>query len=551
MSHHPLLSSNLLASAILKNQAVSSQSSRPSSSQPSAAALAFCALLLFVITGCNTKPAPPQVDDQAKQEQPATAAPPSSDLLPSQDAVATAQTGKGAGLTLPLAFAKHTGDLDEMVKRRTIRALVIIDPISFFYQNGLPKGVTYEALEEFQKYVNDKFKTGTLKVKVVYTPLRPDQMAAALNEGIGDIIATPVVVTPEREQIVAFSAPISQHVTQLIVTGPSLPNVASFDDLAGKDIYANPVTTYYDNLNKLNAERQKAGKAPFNVKAADKNLLDDDLVEMVNAGLIPATVTTKMRAGLWTQVFPSLTAHQDMTIATEGSVAWAIRKNNPQLKALLDEFIQTHGVGTSFGNTLQRRYLQNTKWIKNSTNTEEMKKFNANIEFFKQYATQYNFDYLMLAAQGYQESLLDQSRKNPSGAVGIMQVIPKYAAAKPIGVTNVNVAEGNIHAGAAMMRNIADTYFNDPAIDEKNKTLMSFASYNAGPNRIARLRKKAVQDGLDPNVWFGNVELEAAKDIGQETVTYVSNIYKYYVAYTLALAQHQEKQAAMAAAKGN
>ena len=158
--------------------------------------------------------------------------------------------------------------------------------------------------------------------------------------------------------------------TQLVVTGPSAPNVTSFDDLAGKDIYANPVTTYYDNLNKLNAERQKAGKAPFNVKAADKNLLDDDLVEMINAGLIPATVTTKMRAGLWTQVFPGLTAHQNMTLATEGEVAWALRKNNPQLKTLLDEFIQTHGAGTSFGNTLQRRYLQNTKWIKNSTNTE-------------------------------------------------------------------------------------------------------------------------------------------------------------------------------------
>jgi membrane-bound lytic murein transglycosylase MltF len=546
MRLHPLLSSNFFASATWKNRLLSSPTLPSPNSKLSLASLLLCPLLLFAATACNTRPAPPHAADRAKQEQPAPTPPPSSDLLPSQDAVATAQTGKGSGLTLPVAFAKHTGDLDDMVKRRTIRALVIIDPISFFYQNGLPKGVTYEALEEFQKYVNDKFKTGTLKVKVVYTPLRPDQLEAALNEGIGDIIATPVVITPEREQKVAFTTPIAQHVTQLVITGPSLSNINSFDDLAGKDIYANPVTTYYDNLNKLNAERQRAGKASFIVKAADK-ILDDDLVEMVNAGLIPATVTTKMRASLWTQVFPSLTAHQDLTIATEGSVAWALRKNNPQLKALLDEFIQTHGTGTSFGNTLQRRYLQNTKWIKNSTNTEEMKKFNANIQFFKQYATEYNFDYLMLAAQGYQESLLDQSRRNPSGAVGIMQVIPKYAAAKPIGVTNVNVAEGNIHAGAAMMRNIADTYFKDPAIDQKNKTLMSFASYNAGPNRIARLRKKAVADGLDPNVWFGNVELEAAKDIGQETVTYVSNIYKYYVAYTLALAQNQEKQAAMAA----
>jgi membrane-bound lytic murein transglycosylase MltF len=255
-----------------------------------------------------------------------------------------------------------------------------------------------------------------------------------------------------------------------------------------------------------------------------------------------------MRADLWSQVLRGVKSHPDLVVASEGEAGWVMRKNNPQLKALLDEFIQSHGVGSSFGNTLVRRYLQNTKWIKNSTNPEEIKEFNVNLEYFKQYAGQYNFDYLMLAAQGYQESLLDQSKKNPSGAVGIMQVIPKYAAAEPIGITNVNVADGNIHAGSKMLRNIADTYFNDPAIDQLNKTLFTFASYNAGPNRIARLRKKAVEDGLDPNVWFGNVELEVAKDIGQETVTYVDNIYKYYVAYKLTVEQKQEKQSSTAAA---
>jgi membrane-bound lytic murein transglycosylase MltF len=147
-------------------------------------------------------------------------------------------------------------------------------------------------------------------------------------------------------------------------------------------------------------------------------------------------------------------------------------------------------------------------------------------------------------AQGYQESLLDQGKKNPSGAVGIMQVIPKNAAATPISISDVGTADGNIHAGVKMMRNIQDTYFNDPKIDALNKTLFVFASYNAGPNRIARLRKEAAALGLDPNVWFGNVELVAAKDIGQETVTYVANIYKYYVAYKLALEQAQIREQA-------
>jgi membrane-bound lytic murein transglycosylase MltF len=124
-----------------------------------------------------------------------------------------------------------------------------------------------------------------------------------------------------------------------------------------------------------------------------------------------------------------------------------------------------------------------------------------------------------MAAQGYQESMLDQDRKSPRGAVGVMQVLPQYAAAKPILIPNVTTADNYIHAGIKMMRNIADTYFKDQDIDPVNKTLMVFASYNAGPTRIARLRKQAAEQGLNPNKWFGNVELLVAQDIGQETVT--------------------------------
>jgi membrane-bound lytic murein transglycosylase MltF len=290
----------------------------------------------------------------------------------------------------------------------------------------------------------------------------------------------------------------------------------------------------------MNEARRAAGKPPLNIEAADGNLFDDDLIEMVNAGLIPATVATKERADLWSQVLPNIKVHPDLVVSSGESLAWVMRKNNPEFKQLVDEFVQTHAAGTSFGNTLLRRYLQNTKWIKNSTSAADLQKFNDYVAYFKKYASEYDFDYLMLAAQGYQESLLDQNTKSRVGAVGIMQVMPKLAAAHPIDVPNVSSADANIHAGVKMMRNIADTYFNDPAINPLNKTLFVFASYNAGPNRIVRLRKKAQADGLDPNKWFGNVELEVAKDVGQETVNYVSNIYKYYVAYKLTIAAKQD-----------
>ncbi len=491
--------------------------------------------LLFVIIpliACGKKEATPTAGgEQAKRQ---TLAEPASPVSSPDEPPAPSST-----IALPMGLGRRTGDLDEMVKHRTIRALVLLNPIGFFYDKGLPKGVMYETLEEFQKFANQKLKTGKLGVKVTFLPVRVDQVEAALTSGLGDILAVGIVITPDREQRVAFSTPLQTDVTQIVVTGPNFGSVSALSDLGGKDVYVNPLTTYYGNLEKVNETLKSEGKTPINIKMADKNLMDDDLVQMVNAGLIPATVTTKQRAQLWSQVLDHLQVHPDLVIASGLQQAWAMRKNNPQLKQLVDEFIATHAAGTSFGNTLLRRYLQNTKWVKNSTSEEEMKKFQNIVELMQKYAGEYDFDYLMIAAQAYQESQLDQSKRNRSGAVGIMQVIPKNAAASPINISSVATVDNNIHAGVKMLRNIEDTYFNDPKIDRVNKTLFVFASYNAGPNRIARLRKEATEMGLDPNVWFGNVELVASKDIGQETVTYVSNIYKYYVAYKLALEQRQ------------
>jgi membrane-bound lytic murein transglycosylase MltF len=445
-------------------------------------------------------------------------------------------------LVLPTSFGRQTGDLGRMLTARNIRALVTINPISFFYSHGKPKGMLYEQLEQLERVVNRKFKTGRLKVRVTFIPMRPDELGPALSQGVGDFIAAEIVITPPRQKHYAFTRPTMTNVREIIVTGPELAKARGLDDLVGTDIYVSPLTSFYDNLIRINEDRAKAGKAPLSVKPADKNLQEDDLIEMVNAGLIPATVAMQHRAGLWEQVLPNVRLHREMVIASEGDLGWVMRRDNPDLKNLLDQFTETHGEGTLFGNTLLRRYLKDTKWVKNSTSNPEMKKFATYVEYFKKYAADYNFDYLMIVAQGYQESRLDQSRKSPSGAIGIMQVIPKYAAAAPINIPDVGRADRNILAGVRMLNNIVTTYFSDPAIDEVNKTLFTFASYNAGPSRIVRLRKKAEQDGLNPNKWFGNVELEVAEEVGEETVTYVDNIYKYYVAYKLAAERTREVQ---------
>ena len=453
-----------------------------------------------------------------------------------------ASTGKtqtpDAGL--PLNFERHTGDLDAMVKAQNIRALVLYSHSSFFYENGRPEGIVFEALRDFEQFVNQKLHTRQ-HVQVTFIPVRPDQLEPYLNEGIGDLIAYPVTISPERQQQLAFSIPIQTGVKQILVTGKDFGPVSSLQDLGGKKIFVNPITTYYANLEKVNEGLRKQGKPTILIQSADKNLLDEDLMEMVNAGILPATVTITERAHLWAGVFPHITPQPKIVIADEGDLAWAMRKNNPKFKELVDEWVKTHAAGTSFGNTLMRRYLENTHWITNPTSEEEIKKFDQLANFFKTYASQYGFDYLMVVAQGYQESMLNQAARN-GGAVGIMQVEPSTAAAPPISIPDVMTAENNIHAGVKVLKAIADGYFSDPQVDPTNRLLFTFAAYNAGPNRIADLRKRAPAQGLDPDKWFGNVELLVSQNVGQTTVQYVSNIYKYYIAYKLVVEQGESLQ---------
>ncbi len=469
----------------------------------------------------------------------AAAAQPQSAKAPATSSDRASSQSPDAGL--PLNFERHTGDLDAMVKAKNIRALVLYSHSSFFYVNGKPEGIYYEALRDFEQFVNQKLHTGRQHVQVTFIPVRPDQLEPYLTEGIGDLIAYPLTVTPEREQRVAFSIPIESGVKQILVTGKNFGPVSSLQDLGGKKVFVKPLATYYVNLEKVNDSLRKQGKPAILIQSADKNLMDEDLMEMVNAGILPATVTITQRAKLWANAFHDIIPQPNIVIADEGNLAWAMRKNNPKFKELVDEFVKTHAAGTSFGNTVIRRYMESTKWITNPTNEEEIRKFKETANFFRTYASQYGFDYLMVVAQGYQESMLNQAVRN-GGAVGIMQVKPSTAAAPPISIPDVTTAENNIHAGVKVLRMIADKYFSDPKIDPEDRLLFTFAAYNAGPNRIADLRKRTLAQGLDPNKWFGNVELVVSQNVGQVTVQYVSNIYKYYVAYKLVVEQGQSLQ---------
>jgi membrane-bound lytic murein transglycosylase MltF len=433
------------------------------------------------------------------------------------------------------------GDFDGMAERREIRALVVYSKTFYFLDQGHQRGSTYELLKEFEKFVNKKLKTKTLKFRVLFIPVKRDELFPGLVEGLGDIAAANLTITPQRLKLVDFSNPLFSGVKEQLVTGPSAPSVTGVDDLAGQEIHVRRSSSYYESLVQLNNAFKQAGKPPMKLIAADEMFEDEDLLEMVNAGLIPMIVMDSHKAQFWEQIFDNIRVHPDIAVRTGGKIAWAFRKNSPKLKPIVNEFVKGHKKGTLLGNIILKRYLRDTKYVKNSLSQQELDKFEALLALFKKYAGQYDFDYLMVAAQAYQESGLDHSMRSPAGAIGVMQLLPSTAADHNVDIPDIEKLEKNIHAGTKYLRFIVDRYYKDEPMDDVNRMLFAFASYNAGPARVNGLRKKTAEMGLDPNVWFHNVEVAAAKKIGRETVQYVSNIYKYYIAYRMIVDQMQRK----------
>jgi membrane-bound lytic murein transglycosylase MltF len=435
-----------------------------------------------------------------------------------------------------------SGDFDGMVKRRVIRVLTVYGLGRYFLDGPQERGVTYEIFKAFEASLNKELKTGTLQVHVVFLPVSREELIPWLLSGRGDIAAAGLTITSARERLVDFSIPFSREIREVLVTGPSAPAVATLDDLAGKTIHVRKSSSYDESLRMLNTELKKRGNAPVDIEPISELLEDEDLMEMVQAGLLPWMVVDDYKAQAWSTVFDKLVVRTDLVFRTGGRVGYAFRKNSPKLAERLNAFIKANREGTMLGNVLINRYIRNFEFVKNALNRDDMDRYRKVVGIFQKYGEEYGFDYLMITAQGYQESRLDQSLRSHRGAVGVMQLLPSTAADPNVGIADIYNVEPNIHAGIRYLDFIRNTYFSDLKSDRFNQTLMSLASYNAGPARIQKIRQKTALQGLNPNVWFGNVEVTVARAIGRETVQYVANIFKYYTAYRMIAEQQVARQ---------
>lgn len=442
---------------------------------------------------------------------------------------------------LARAIRPWTGDLDGMVERGMVRIATADNPIFFSYDGGREIGLVVETAREFEAFLRKKLGE---PVDVILMPFPRDWLLPAVNEGRADIAIANLTITEARSKLVAFSNPTNSGIDELVVTGPDLGPIDDFEDLLEAGLYLRPSSSYYGHVQDLNAARLRASRTPIPLIDADENLEDHDLLEMVNAGIVPAIVVDSHKAALWAQVFDDITVNDTVAVNQGGETGWALRRENDRLLAIVNEFVETIRQGTLLGNILVERYLGSADWIEDIRKDEVLEDYERISEVIETYAFEYDFDWLMILAQAYQESKLDHDRISPSGAVGIMQILPTTAADPNVLISDISQLENNVHAGVKYMRFLRDRYFSEPGIDLLDSILLSFAAYNAGPANIIDARQKAAGMGLDPDVWFANVETAAARTVSREPVTYVRNIYKYFIAYKLARAIKADRAAA-------
>jgi membrane-bound lytic murein transglycosylase MltF len=434
------------------------------------------------------------------------------------------------------------GDFDQMLERRRIRVLVPYSRTLFFHDKGAQRGMTADMMLEFEQYLNRKHAKRLNKrpLTLYIIPTTLDELVDDVAKGLGDIAAGNLSITEDRLERADFAYLHDvRGVNQIIVTGPTSPPLMTVDDLAGKTIHSRPASSHYGALLELNERFAAEGKPRMRIVPLPDALEDEDRLEMLNAGLVELLAVDDWKAKAWAQVLRKIKVREDLALKQDLKIGWAIRKGSPLLEAEIEDYLRRAHKATRF-ETRRELAASQVRRMHNNERGADYKRFEATIALFQKYGARYSFDPLMLAAQGYQESRLRQDARSPVGAIGIMQVMP--ATGSDLGVGDVTLADANIHAGTKYMSQLMTKYFPDAKFSDSDRTLFAFASYNAGPGRIARLRKEAEKRHLDPDKWFNNVEIIAAERVGLETTTYVRNIFKYYVAYTLVEEVRLERQ---------
>ena len=440
---------------------------------------------------------------------------------------------------LQFALQEWHGDLDGIISERfgLIRLLTVFEPMHYAVDGRKQGGITFEAAREFQQFLNQRLGTNRAgeRLRVVVVPVHRDELIPFVRDGHGDIAAANLTITDERLAEVDFSDPFVSDAYEIVVTAPGAEPIESLRDLSGRSVYVRWSSSYRESLERVNREFEEQGLPGLEIVAVHELLDDGAILEMVHNGDLPATVVDAHIAEFWLQLFPNLVLHDTVRPREHSRIAFAVQKNSPDLLGHINAFVKSHRKGSLLGNVLIKRYFESPKWFEQVSRYEVAERLDSLQALFQESADRHDLDWRRLAAQAYQESGLDQSRQSSRGAIGLMQLMP--ATAREMGFDDVSTAEANVEAGARYMRHVIDTYFSDveenpgidPEIAREEAYALALAAYNAGPTRISRIRRQAASRGLDPKIWFGEVEALVAREVGVEPVDYVENIFEFSI----------------------
>jgi membrane-bound lytic murein transglycosylase MltF len=426
---------------------------------------------------------------------------------------------------------------------RFLTVLIPYDRTRFFIRNGQPMGFEFELVRAFEQHLNERRQRGDPLVQAIYVPTRFSQLVPLLADGIGDIAAGGLTITPERKALVRFSRPYIDDVAELVVAHVQAPPLTTLDDLAGRQVVVLRGSSYVESLAALNDAFDERGLAPVDIVEAAPELGTEDLLEMAHAGIIDYTLADRHVAELWAAVLPGIRVHDALAVAEGGAIGWAIRNDAPELEAEINTFLETVRRGTLVGNVLFKRYYDGQRFIDNPLSDGGIDGLIRYRELFERHAAAHGLDWRLVAAVAFQESRLEPEARSPRGAVGLMQLLPTTAAY--VGIEDPAPVDANIEAGVRYLAYLRDEVLGaEPQLDEQARQHFMLAAYNAGPGRLRELRAMTRDElGLDPDRWFFNVERAAQARIGSETVRYVTNVNKYWLAYQLGDAILAEREA--------
>ncbi len=432
----------------------------------------------------------------------------------------------------------YIGNLKTVLEKNYLRVLTSKNSFDYFIHNGRHGGYQYEMVKAFTKHLNEKYRNGNGKLAIRFEllPVRNDQMIPMLLAGKGDIIAARLTKTEQRASQVRFTIPY-RTVDELLIAHRDFPPLNQFEDLSGARIAVRRSTSYYESLLLANTKLLGESLAPIEIETVDERLETEAVLALVAAGRFSLTVADSVVADTAVVIHPELRVVSSIKLREAGKLAWATHPQGVALQKELNAFLPRFRQGSLLGNMAVKKYFEHAGQWRLRVGTSEGNRLSAYDEIIKKYASQYGFDWRLMAALAYQESGFKQSAMNPSGATGMFQIKPETAREPYINIPDIagekNTAN-NIHAGIKYLAWIKGRYFDNlEEMSEPERIRMSLAAYNAGPRTLLRARTRAREMGLDPNRWFQHVEMALLSMHKTEAVKYVSEINQHYISYVL------------------